>query len=177
MSGRRKKKKERNLGEVELNLTAMLDMAFQLLAFFILTFKPAPIEGQISLHMPPPHPTTNLNSGQKVGADDKNPNPVKGLNTLTVTATGDKAGNIKEIFVGEKSIPLGTKDNEMKPLEGRLQALLGDKGTGFDQVIIQAGSTLHYQGLMQIVEVCSRTKLPTGENLSKLSFVELPSGM
>ena len=27
---------------VELNVTAMLDMAFQLLAFFILTFRPGP---------------------------------------------------------------------------------------------------------------------------------------
>ena len=27
--------------EVELNLAAMLDMAFQLLTFFILTFRPA----------------------------------------------------------------------------------------------------------------------------------------
>ena len=32
----------------------MLDMAFQLLTFFILTFRPAPIEGQISLRLPPP---------------------------------------------------------------------------------------------------------------------------
>jgi biopolymer transport protein ExbD len=37
-------KKKRNQGEVELNLAAMLDMAFQLLTFFILTFKPAPVE-------------------------------------------------------------------------------------------------------------------------------------
>ena len=38
---------------MELNLVAMLDLAFQLLAFFILTFKPAPAEGQILLRMPP----------------------------------------------------------------------------------------------------------------------------
>ena len=39
--------------EVELNLASMLDMAFQLLAFFILTFHPSPIEGQLLLHLPP----------------------------------------------------------------------------------------------------------------------------
>ena len=32
--------------EVELNLAAMLDMAFQLLTFFILTFRPPPVEGR-----------------------------------------------------------------------------------------------------------------------------------
>ena len=39
----RYKKKARSHGEVELNMTAMLDMAFQLLAFFILTFHPSPV--------------------------------------------------------------------------------------------------------------------------------------
>ena len=49
----RKHKKDEN---VELNVTAMLDMAFQLLAFFILTFKPPPGEDQIYLKLPPPSP-------------------------------------------------------------------------------------------------------------------------
>ena len=54
-----RKRKRAGDEEVELNLAAMLDMAFQLLTFFILTFKPAPVEGQISLHMPPPQAVTN----------------------------------------------------------------------------------------------------------------------
>ena len=39
--------------EVTLNVTAMLDMAFQLLAFFVLTFRPPPAEAQIFLKLPP----------------------------------------------------------------------------------------------------------------------------
>ena len=38
---------------VELNVTAMLDMAFQLLAFFVLTFRPGPVEPAVQLHLPP----------------------------------------------------------------------------------------------------------------------------
>ena len=34
----------------------MLDMAFQLLTFFILTFRTVPVEGQINLRLPPPKP-------------------------------------------------------------------------------------------------------------------------
>ena len=49
-----RKRKSRAQTGVALNLAAMLDMAFQLLAFFIFTFKPSPIEGQISLRLPPP---------------------------------------------------------------------------------------------------------------------------
>ncbi len=48
----RHRKKTLGAEAVELNLAAMLDMAFQLLAFFILTFKPAPVEGDIALRMP-----------------------------------------------------------------------------------------------------------------------------
>ena len=52
---RRHRKKKRQQADVALNLAAMLDMAFQLLAFFILTFRPAPMEGQIKLMLPPPN--------------------------------------------------------------------------------------------------------------------------
>ena len=50
----RKRRRRRDQGTVEMNLAAMLDMAFQLLTFFILTFRPAPVEGQLSLNLPPP---------------------------------------------------------------------------------------------------------------------------
>ena len=76
-----RRKRRRTLNDVELNLAAMLDMAFQLLTFFILTFKPAPIEGQVLLRMPPPQPITNI-AGEKAGADATNTNPLQGLTTL-----------------------------------------------------------------------------------------------
>ena len=38
--------------EPDLPITPMLDMSFQLLAFCIMTFKPAPTEGQIALALP-----------------------------------------------------------------------------------------------------------------------------
>ena len=57
-----RRKKRQTQDEVELNLAAMLDMAFQLLAFFVLTFRPSPVEGQLALNMPPPAPITNLSA-------------------------------------------------------------------------------------------------------------------
>ena len=38
--------------EPDLPITPMLDMSFQLLSFFIMTFRPAPIEGQIAMTLP-----------------------------------------------------------------------------------------------------------------------------
>lgn len=42
-----------DLVEPDLPITPMLDMSFQLLAFFIMTFRPMPTEGQIAVSMPP----------------------------------------------------------------------------------------------------------------------------
>ena len=51
---RKHKKKEEHQEEVQLGkiITPMLDMTFQLLAFFIFTFKPTPQEGQLAMYLP-----------------------------------------------------------------------------------------------------------------------------
>ncbi len=164
------RKKKRKQPDVELNLAAMLDMAFQLLTFFILTFKPAPVEGQVLLRMPPPQPVTNINTGQKAGSDASNTNPVQGLNTLLITVIANSSGDIRQLAVGET-----TMSNSVGALGQKVGQLLGDEGSAFDQVIIQVDSRLTYDALMRVIDVCTRQKLASGEPLSKLSFVELPS--
>src|SRR5262245_7086243 len=164
-----RRKKRRNQGEVELNLAAMLDMAFQLLTFFILTFKPAPVEGQVLLRMPPPQPVTGAGT-QKAGENASNTNPVQALNTLVISAIANPDGGLRQMAVGDTTM------GSVPALERKLSTILGDPGTGFDQVIVQVDSRLRYDELMQIIDVCTRQKLPNGEVLSKLSFVELPAG-
>jgi biopolymer transport protein ExbD len=165
-----RRKKRHKQEEVELNLCAMLDMAFQLLTFFILTFRPAPVEGQILLRMPPPMPVTNINAGQKAGSDTSNTNPVQGLNTLIITAIADGSGDLRQMAIGD--ISLGS----LPALERKLSSVFADPGNVFDQVIVQVDSRLKYEALMGVIDVCTRQKLPSGEPLSKLSFVELPAG-
>ncbi len=167
---RRHRRRKRNQGDVELNLAAMLDMAFQLLTFFILTFRPSPVEGQVDLRLPPPQPVTNINADQQAGADENNPNPIQGLNSLVITVMGNANGGIEAIALGENSV------SNLAVLESRIHSILADRGSGFDQVIIQVGPSLHYDQLMKVVDICTRAKLPNGQKLSKLSFVELPSG-
>lgn len=52
MLSHKRKRAQTDFVEPDLPITPMLDMSFQLLAFFIMTFKPAPTEGQISLTLP-----------------------------------------------------------------------------------------------------------------------------
>lgn len=164
---KRRRRYRRMQGEVELNVTAMLDMAFQLLAFFILTFRPAPIEGQIALRMPPPLPVTK--GTEKIGADVTNTNPVAGINTLTISIFADPAGGVASLGIGESAVA------NLVELDARLRAIFADAGNPFDQVIVQVGDTVRYEALMQVVDVCTRQKLANGQTLSKLSFVEMPS--
>jgi biopolymer transport protein ExbD len=77
--------------EPDLPITPMLDMSFQLLAFFIMTFKPAPTEGQIAMTLP-----KEEGGGVTMPspADDK---PVKYIVRVTATETGA----IKEMTLEE----------------------------------------------------------------------------
>lgn len=165
----RHKKKRRRPPEVELNLAAMLDMAFQLLTFFILTFRPSPVEGQVMLRMPPPMPVTNVNAGQAPGESDSK-DLMQGLDTLTISVFASADGKLRQMAIGDQSM------GNVAALERRLAQVLGDPGSGFDQVIVQVDSRLQYGDLMQVLDVCTRQTLPNGEKLSKLSFVEMQMG-
>jgi biopolymer transport protein ExbD len=165
-----RRKKKHSEGGVELNLAAMLDMAFQLLAFFIMTFKPAPIEGQINLKLPPPQPVAGVQGGAKAGADESNTDPVKNLNSLVISIFSTPNGRVATMAVGEANVAGVTA------LDGRLKQVLGpESGASFDQVILQVASKLKYEELMKVVDVCTKQTLANGEKLTKLSFVELPA--
>ncbi len=154
---------------VELNMAAMLDMAFQLLTFFILTFRPAPIEGQLLMHLPPAQPTTNVKATAMAGADEKNKNPAAGLNTLVISVFPDAGGYIDSLALGENKV------QSLPQLNSQLKSMFGDPDLMFDQVVVQVGDRLRYDELMKVMDVCSQQKLHNGRTLSKLSFVELPT--
>jgi biopolymer transport protein ExbD len=143
--------------DVELNLAAMLDMAFQLLTFFILTFKPAPVEGQIDLRLP-------QYGWEPPGRIAITVDPV----VISIYPTPD--GQINSLTIGE-----GDRVS-LPQLETTLRTMFREQGTGLDRVIIQVGSALRYEELMKVIGICSRQTLANGSKLSKLSFVELPGG-
>ncbi len=161
--------------DVKLNLAAMLDMAFQLLSFFVLTFKPDPAEGQIQLRLPPPEAVAIVKTNQQAGQDKNNTNPIEGIETLVISVFSRGDGSIESLAVGEGVVGGDTPD-KAKALDARLRLILGDKDVGFKQVILQVGSKLRYDELMKLIDVCTRQKLPNGDPLTKLSFVELPEG-
>ena len=148
----------------------MLDMAFQLLTFFILTFRPPPVEAQISLRLPPAQVVANATGKNEAGNQDKPAIDIKGVDTLTITIFANEAGDFGTMGVGQNQ----AKDLlEMKKL---VAAAFKDQNSPFEQVIIQSSPKLRYDKLMQVVDICSTQKLPGGKALGKLSFIEIPEG-
>jgi hypothetical protein len=163
---------------VELNLAAMLDMAFQILTFFVLTFKPAPVEGQIAMRMPPPQLASDKRTGVAPGSTDGPADPLVNFNTLAIWLTSSGDGRLDKIDVG--SITPGANqrqeiaiDPNLVALNSTLSGMLNDPASPFDQVVVQVGSHLRYDELMKVVGVCSRQTVGGGrERLAKLSLVD-----
>lgn len=167
------KKKSRAQVKCELNLAAMLDMAFQLLTFFILTFNPLPIERKCALEMPPARPITATKNQPGNQPASQPGSGVPGVETLLVSVSpaAKDDGRLGSISVGD--VALGTN---MAAFEQRLRFALTDESSPFEQVIIRVGSGLHYEHLMSVLTICKQQKLKNGDTLTKVSFVELPDG-
>ena len=170
----RRRRQKRDQGGVEMNLAAMLDMAFQLLTFFILTFRPAPIEGQLALNLPPPVPLTNVESKQPSGDGLEN---VLGMETLHLHVVANERGDVSELRVEANPIIQGRFDEaSASHLHHKLKSLFAVQQIPFDRIQIAVDGRLRYGELMKIIDVCHRQKLPDGSAMKKISFTEVNVG-
>jgi biopolymer transport protein ExbD len=157
---------------VTLNITAMLDMAFQLLAFFILTFKPAPVEGQINLNLPPPRPIAAPDA-QPDQSDEPGDIPAA-AKTLAISIFAAPNGQVSSMTVGLAPLFTGRLDaGRLRLFNERLKAVFAIEGAPFDQVLLRVGKTLDYGELMKIIDVCTKQKMADGKPVNKISFIEL----
>jgi biopolymer transport protein ExbD len=170
--------------DVELNVTAMLDMAFQLLAFFVLTFRPPPGEDQIYLKLPPAQPVAGMTGTQSAGADEtKDPKDVKTTKSLTVQLDDSRSGSITSVQVGIPSVsmkPIPYNDLE-RELRGYFKAKDENEASGqksnaqgdYEQVVINASPTLRWDEVMKVIDLCTKFTTVKGD---KLPAVSLSSG-
>jgi biopolymer transport protein ExbD len=159
--------------EVELNFAAMLDMAFQLLAFFILTFRPSPIESQFLLHLPPAVPVTNV----QAPANANDPAPQGNLfaeKVLTMRLLADPAGRLASVRLELATVFDGPANAaNLALLDERLKQLFGIENGPYEQVFIRVDSDLQYEDFMKVLDVCQRQRLPDGQALKAINFAEL----
>jgi biopolymer transport protein ExbD len=167
----RRRRRKRDQGSIELNLAAMLDMAFQLLTFFILTFRPAPTEGQLALNLPLPVAQTNIDSGTKSG---EGIGDVLSTDTLHLHVEADGHGDVHKIKIEANAVLDGRLDEaSLQRLDKKLQAEFAEAQVKFDRVQIAVDGRLRYGELMKIIDICHRQRLADGTQMQKISFTEV----
>jgi biopolymer transport protein ExbD len=169
---RHKHRRKRKSASVDLNLAAMLDMAFQLLAFFILTFRPAPIEGQLSMHLPPPVPLTQVQSKDSQPAEGNNEGDLKDLEKLDLYINSNALGEVSQIKVGMRPVVEGRLNSSaITALKRHFKEIFEVQAIPFDRIQLVVDDRLHYDELMKIVDICTQQVLPNGEKMQRISFI------
>jgi biopolymer transport protein ExbD len=154
-------KKLRSQG-VEVPITPMLDMAFQLLTFFILTYRPAPSEGQFSMNLLPAQAATEIKKEQP--KENENPSLDVSLRTLTTILRAGGDGLLGEVMLADKPI------QGMDELKKELESFVNDPILSFDQALIKVDPRLKYSEVIKVIDVFSSLK---PKPLTKISFAEL----
>ena len=84
------KRESKLVSKIDINMTPMIDVVFQLLTFFMLTLKTVVVEGDFNIRMP---------LGASAGAAEDNPIP-----PLIVKMTANNEGYLPGVQLGGKSI-------------------------------------------------------------------------
>ena len=153
-------KKMRHM-EVEIPVTPMLDMAFQLLTFFILTYQAVPVEGQFSMNLLPAQPAAVVGAENKKDSGD---NVAVELLTLKTVLRAGVNGEIGQITLSDN--PIGGLD----ALRAELESLVNDPNFHFEQALIKVDPQLKYAELMKVIDIFSSLK---PKPLTKIAFGEL----
>jgi len=105
--------------KIELQMTPMIDIVFQLLVFFIMTFKIVSQEGDFNIKMPLAAPA----AGQ--------PDELQ-VETMRVRMEADGTGKLARMTLNDRVLPFLVGEDgrvQMKPLQDEIIALLGtDRG-------------------------------------------------
>ena len=165
----RRRKRKHSEAEVQLNMAAMLDMAFQLLAFFILTFRASPIEAQIALRLPDSPQATTSSSVQ---IDSGPVDPMDDLNfPLPIDLYSQPSGELEKIVIGSRVMKSNDPAETMQMYRHEMASLF--EKPIFDSVVIRVGKELYYEPLMQVIDLCTKQKAKDGSPMTKISIIPL----
>jgi biopolymer transport protein ExbD len=145
----KRKRQSTDFVEPDLPITPMLDMSFQLLAFFIMTFKPSDLEGQILLALPKDEggpPSVTIPS---VTDPDKPKHYI-----VRVSAAGN--GTIETITILEEGSakPEGDKVTNVEAYQAKLASYAAElaKEKKLGKVTLEIADNLIQEYVVQLVD-------------------------
>lgn len=145
--------------KVEMQMTPMIDIVFQLLTFFVMSFKIVTQEGDFNIKMP-------LSAAGPSSSIDEPPLP-----PIRIRLTANDQGGLAGIQMGERGLTSFTELNE-----AIMQMVGTDEGPGLRseaEAEIDADYNLHYSEVVQAITAISGQVTPDGhivKLIEKLKF-------
>jgi biopolymer transport protein ExbD len=151
-----RKRKAEAAPEVELPITPMLDMTFQLLTFFIFTYHPSAVEGQMEFSLPA--------SGEHRARTEAEVDPNKPSDTqlalksqITVVLRAERSG-IAPGTLTSVIVQTPSGESDVRTLPGLYEFLNRQRSsqdiTNKDDIQLQAESALKYAFVIDAMDTC-----------------------
>ena len=156
--------------EPNLPVTPMLDMAFQLLAFFVMTYHPSDLEGQMELSLPS-EAITKAQNEKEVKSDaapDNKPLDLPADVTVIVRTQRDNVNNglVSDISLQDLAGPHPV-GNSLDKLRDELKKR-GESAQNKENIKIQADYKLKWEEVINVMDVCHQA------GFTNVSFVKPP---
>lgn len=127
--------------KVDMQMSAMIDIVFQLLIFFLLTLKIIPPEGDFNINMP-------------LGVQSSNPNEIPPMD-LKVKLDANPDGTLAQLWFGNRALGndfpacFERLNNEIAQIAGGQQGYSDDL-----EVELNPDYNLHYQYIVKAISSC-----------------------
>ncbi|MFO0945108.1 MAG: biopolymer transporter ExbD [Planctomycetota bacterium] len=157
-----------SMKDMKISLTSLLDLVFNFLAFFVITYTPPLATKSYQVSLPPPKVG---NAQQGVGAattidSDEEPEVFQ---DVTLGLESDSSGSLSGLRLEGRLIQ---NSNDQRILERDLRVLLGSfrgAGQSLEVINIVSPPELKYSFLIDVVDACQRA------GFKKINFAEAPS--
>jgi len=145
-----RKRNREEMPDMRISLTSMLDLVFNILAFFVMTYQPplATKDYEVNLPAPKAQGQGDGSSAESVDVDDT---PL--FNDLNVKLTAGQNGLLSKIVIENKEVPVveGLQTNLIREIQ-RLNKSVG----GIEAINIVSPGDLKYRYLVSVVEACEQ---------------------
>jgi biopolymer transport protein ExbD len=157
-------RRRRSPAPIDADFTAMLDLIFNLLAFFVVTFNPPSPELNFDFALP------ESKQGQSTEPPPESFEFEGELfKDVTIRLSADPAGKLAAIAVeGQKVDGIKGLVTKVQRMSGTMAGLAGDGEGGLDTAQIIADAGLKYVHVVEVVDACYKCKL------TKINFREPP---
>ena len=128
--------------KIALQMTPMIDIVFQLLVFFVMTFKIVLPEGDFNIRMPSPSNQVNAQPSETP--------------TLRIVIRANEDGSLARLQIGE--ISFGNDRDAFLRLRSYVRDLVGDAASGGDldqEVELECDYQLRYDYVIRTIEAIS----------------------